>query len=70
MTGNEGQPEATSALRTAEVAERLRIDPRTVRKLIRSGRLRGFTVGGKGDIRVTEADLAAYIAQNLIRATA
>jgi excisionase family DNA binding protein len=70
MTGNEGQLEATSALTSAEVAERLKVDPRTVRKLIRTGRLAAFTVGGSAHIRVTEAALADYIASNLIRATA
>jgi excisionase family DNA binding protein len=69
MTGNDRQLEETSLLTSAEVGARLKIDPRTVRKIIRSGALRATTVGGNAHIRVSEADLADYLRSNLVRAS-
>ena len=46
-----------------DVADRLRLSVFTVRELLKDGRLRGFRFGGtKAGWRVTEEDLAAFIA--------
>jgi excisionase family DNA binding protein len=46
-----------------EAAARLEVTPATVYALCAAGRLGHLRVGvGKGAIRITEADLAAYIA--------
>jgi excisionase family DNA binding protein len=45
----------------SEVCDRLRLDPKTVRKIIRSGKLKASQVGDRGDYRVTEEALAEYL---------
>jgi len=50
----------------AEVCERLRMSPKTLRKLITSGeieasRVGSHGIGGNGQYRITEEALAAYI---------
>lgn len=49
----------TDLLTTAEVAKRLRVDPRTVRRYIDARELPGYRVG-RG-YRVDPVDLAAYL---------
>jgi len=45
-------------LTVAEVAERLRVHPITVRRLIKAGRLRALTIGRS--VRVREVDVDAF----------
>jgi excisionase family DNA binding protein len=50
-------------LTVPEVAERLRVNPESVRRWIRSGRLKGVLFGGtKTGYRVAESDLKRFIA--------
>jgi excisionase family DNA binding protein len=50
-------------LTVAEVAERLRTHPETVRRWMRDGRLRGIRLGGpKLGWRVAEAELERFLA--------
>jgi excisionase family DNA binding protein len=45
-------------LKVKEVAERVRVDPETVRRWLRSGELRGVLVGpGRGRYRVPESEV-------------
>jgi excisionase family DNA binding protein len=45
-----------------EVAERLRLNPETIRRMLRDGRMRGFRLGAdSAGWRVSERDLAAFI---------
>lgn len=44
----------------AEVAERLRLAPKTVRRLLRDGQLHGFKTRDDGQWRVTESELNRY----------
>lgn len=54
--------ESGRLLTVPEVAERLRVDPETVRRWLRSGRLAGYQPGGeKAGWRVTESALQAYV---------
>jgi excisionase family DNA binding protein len=47
-----------------EVAERTRVQPRTVRRWLREGRLHGILLGGrKTGYRVKESDLEKFIAE-------
>jgi excisionase family DNA binding protein len=49
-------------LTVPEVAKRLRLNPETIRRMLRDGRLRGFRPGGdSAGWRVSERDLAAFI---------
>ena len=48
-------------LTVAEVAERLRVNPETVRRWLRSGELSGIPLGPKAGYRVSEAELEAFI---------
>ncbi len=45
---------------TEEVAKILRVDPESVRRYVRSGKLRAIKLGGKF-IRIDEADLERFI---------
>ena len=46
-----------------EVAARLRVDPETVRRMLRDGRLVGVRLGGRrAGWRITESALAALMA--------
>jgi excisionase family DNA binding protein len=49
-------------LTVEEVAERLRLDPEAVRRYLRSGELRGMRFGNRGGWRISEVDLAAFLA--------
>lgn len=48
-------------LTTREVALQLRVTEETVRRLARSGRLRGFALSDKSGWRFPEADVTAFI---------
>lgn len=50
-------------LTTEEISEALKVEPRTVRRWLRSGELRGINFGGKTGWRVRRQDLDAYIEQ-------
>lgn len=43
-----------------QVAKRYNVSTRTVYKWIRDGLLHAFRLGGKGDYRVRDIDLAAF----------
>ncbi|HZQ37077.1 MAG TPA: helix-turn-helix domain-containing protein [Dehalococcoidia bacterium] len=50
-----------SELTVAEVAARLRLNPETVRRWLKAGRLRGYRLGGtKAGWRVRVSDLEAF----------
>jgi excisionase family DNA binding protein len=53
---------AEETLTAAEVADRLRVTPWTVREWLRSRRLHGYQLGGRAGWRVRESDLAQFIA--------
>lgn len=60
-------------LTEAEVRQRLKIkDPRTLRKLIKSGQLRALKVGPypTSAWRISEDDLAAYLEQQRLEVAA
>lgn len=61
-------PEAVDNVRqlltTAEVATQLRVDSVTVRRMIRSGELRGYRVGR--EYRVNPAHLAEFLGSQLV----
>ena len=46
---------------TAEVAERLRVHPETVRQWLRDGEMRGTILGRKAGWRVPETELRRFI---------
>ncbi len=48
-------------LTTTEVAERLRVDIETVRRMARSGRLPGFLLSDKAGWRFRTSDIEAFI---------
>jgi excisionase family DNA binding protein len=52
----------------AQVAERLQVNPETVRRWLRSGELRGRLLGDKAGYRVEEGDLRNFIEQRKIAA--
>jgi excisionase family DNA binding protein len=54
-------------LTTPEVARLLRVTPETVRRLGRSGRLRGFVLSDKAGWRFRRADVQAFVAAALNR---
>jgi excisionase family DNA binding protein len=57
-----GMTETDRLLTVSEVAERLRLNPETIRRMLRDGRLIGFRIGAdSAGWRVTEADLNAFI---------
>ena len=50
-------------LTVQEVAERLRVNPETVRRWLRQGRLRGVMPGGdRAGYRVAESELRRFLA--------
>ena len=53
-----------------EVCGRLRVTPKTLRKLILAGDLKAIRVGGNGAYRVSEEDLTAYIKRQAVEANA
>ena len=45
-----------------EVAARLRLNPETVRRWLREGKLRGFLLGGdRGGYRIAESELRRFL---------
>lgn len=57
-------------LTLADVAEVLNVTVRQVYALVRSGELRGIQIGGRGQWRVENDQLEAYIARQYARAEA
>jgi excisionase family DNA binding protein len=56
-------------LTVAEVAERLRVYPGTVKRLLREGKLVGVQLGDRAGWRIAEEDLAAFLeSQKNVRA--
>lgn len=51
--------------RVPEVADRLRVDPETVRRWLRAGKLRGVLLSQQGGYRVPESELGRFIADRL-----
>jgi excisionase family DNA binding protein len=65
-----GTPGGGRLLTVAEVAERLRTHPETVRRWMREGKLRGVRLGGpKLGWRVAEAELERFLADAGARGT-
>jgi excisionase family DNA binding protein len=53
-------------LTVAEVAARLRVNPETVRRWLRHGRLRGFLMGGdRAGYRIAESELQRFLHEEL-----
>lgn len=50
-----------------EVAERLRVSERTVRRWLLAGKLKGFRFGDRAGWRVDEKDLEAFVARLMER---
>lgn len=50
-------------LRVPEVADRLRVDPETVRRWLRAGKLRGVLISQQGGYRVPESELQRFLAE-------
>ena len=54
--------EAEQLLTVPEVAARLRLNPETIRRMLRDGRMSGIRLGGdKAGWRVSETALATFI---------
>jgi excisionase family DNA binding protein len=53
--------DARPLLTARQVAERLSVHPNTVKRLIRSGALEAYRLGRRGDVRVSEAQLAKLL---------
>jgi two-component system response regulator VicR len=49
-------------LTLGEVAEELRVNPRTVRRWLESGELVGCSLAGRSGWRIARSDLAAFVA--------
>jgi excisionase family DNA binding protein len=52
---------AERSLSAAEAGERIGLAAKTVRALVRQGKLPGFDLGGRAGIRVLESDVTAYL---------
>ena len=50
-------------LTVADVAERLKVQPLTVRRWLKSGDLAGIQLGDRAGWRITEDDLASFLDQ-------
>ncbi|MBI3978269.1 MAG: helix-turn-helix domain-containing protein [Chloroflexi bacterium] len=48
-------------LTVAQVAERLQVNPETVRRWLRSGRLRGILLGDRAGYRVGASELRRFV---------
>jgi excisionase family DNA binding protein len=56
------EPESDRLLTVEEIAERLNLSTETIRRWLRSGRLRGIRIGARrAGWRIPERDLAAYL---------
>jgi excisionase family DNA binding protein len=53
-----------------EVCDRLRLSPKTLRKIIQSGDLHASRVGGNSAYRIAETDLSTYLARNALQVPA
>lgn len=51
-----------------EVADALQVSGKTVRRLVKRGDLAGFKVGDRGQVRVKQEDLEAYLETQRVRA--
>ena len=51
--------------RVPEVAERLRVDPETVRRWLRAGKLRGLLLSQQGGYRIPDSELRRFISERL-----
>ena len=61
-------PETDRLLTVPEVAERLRLNPETIRRMLRDGRLRGFRIGAdNAGWRISERDVAAFIQDRIAK---
>jgi excisionase family DNA binding protein len=60
MIQNGTQP-ATKFLKVREAADLLRMSPRGVRAAINDGRLKAHRLGGRGHLRISEANLRAAL---------
>lgn len=63
-------PSSPRFLTLADVAEILNVTVRQVYALVRSGDLRGIQIGGRGQWRVEDKQLEAYISRQYARAEA
>ena len=55
-------PDTERLLTVTEAAERLRLNPETIRRWLRDGRLRGVWLGSdKAGWRISERDLDAFL---------
>ena len=60
------ETETDRYLTVPEVAERLRLNPETIRRMLRDGRMRGFRPGGdSAGWRVSERDLREWVASRI-----
>lgn len=50
-----------------EVADALQVSEKTVRRLVNRGDLSGFKVGDRGQVRVKQEDLEAYLETQRVR---
>lgn len=51
-----------------EVADALQVSEKTVRRLVNRGDLAGFKVGDRGQVRIMQEDLDAYLQTQRVRA--
>ena len=62
-------PETDRLLTVSETADRLRLNPETIRRWLRDGRLSGVWLGSdKAGWRIREADLDAFLCRSQRRA--
>lgn len=65
------EPGSRAVLTVAETCRRLGCAPETVRRLIATGQLPGYRLGGpRGHLRVPEAGLEQYIAEHTVAGVA
>ena len=53
--------------RVPELAERLRVDPETVRRWLRAGKLRGILLSQQGGYRIPDSEVRRFITERLGR---
>lgn len=52
-------------LTVQQVASRLKLNPETVRRWLREGRLRGIRFGGSGGYRIPQSEVERFLAQRM-----
>ena len=57
-------------LTVAQVAERLKVNPETVRRWLRSGQMRGTLLGDRAGYRVRETEVDAFLERGQGKAAA